>query len=64
MTAPTISLTQNIVRVGMAELLEGGKVAIHCHAGFGRTGIVVACLAMARNGYPADEAVQLVRTKR
>jgi hypothetical protein len=26
MTAPSISLTQNIVRVGMAELLEGGKV--------------------------------------
>lgn len=26
MTAPTISLTQNIVRVGMAELLSGGKV--------------------------------------
>jgi hypothetical protein len=28
MTAPSISLTQNIVRVGMAELLEGGKVVI------------------------------------
>lgn len=26
MTAPTLSLTQNIVRVGMAELLSGGKV--------------------------------------
>jgi hypothetical protein len=28
MTAPSISLTQNIVRVGMAELLEGGKVRL------------------------------------
>lgn len=27
MTAPSISLTQNVVRVGMAELLDGGKVS-------------------------------------
>jgi protein-tyrosine phosphatase len=64
MTAPTVSTTQNIVRVCLAELQHGGKVAIHCHAGFGRTGIVVACLMIARSGTPANDAVTTVRQKR
>lgn len=64
MTAPSMPLTKNIVRCGLSELQHCGKVAVHCHAGFGRTGIVVACLLIARHHMSAQNAVDTVRRKR
>jgi protein tyrosine phosphatase domain-containing protein 1 len=64
MTAPSLSLAQNTIRVALTEVLKGGKVAVHCHAGFGRTGIVVACLALILLDLTAEDAVALVRSKR
>ena len=64
MTAPTISLMMDIVQVAMAELSSRGKIAVHCHAGFGRTGLTIACVLIAYSGMSGESAIQLVREKR
>lgn len=40
------------------------KVAIHCHAGLGRTGLVVASFLVFAHRLPADHAIDLVRCHR
>ncbi|KAK6042785.1 hypothetical protein COOONC_19711 [Cooperia oncophora] len=41
-----------------------GKVAVHCHAGHGRTGMVIAACLMLVRGVTPREAVAIVRQKR
>ncbi|KAK5986539.1 hypothetical protein GCK32_018108 [Trichostrongylus colubriformis] len=41
-----------------------GKIAVHCHAGHGRTGMVIAACLMLVRGMTPREAVNLVREKR
>ena len=40
------------------------KVLVHCHAGNGRTGIVVACYLIYTYNYDAEEAVKILRSFR
>ncbi|GJP57377.1 hypothetical protein CLOM_g16399 [Closterium sp. NIES-68] len=40
------------------------KVAVHCHAGLGRTGLVIACYLVAANSLAAADAVAVVRAMR
>ena len=44
--------------------LRGGKVAIHCHAGLGRTGVLIACYLVYSQRMSGDEAITLMRTNR
>lgn len=44
--------------------VSDGKVAIHCHAGLGRTGVIIACYLVFTNRIQADDAIQFVRSKR
>ncbi|VDI12359.1 protein tyrosine phosphatase domain-containing protein 1 [Mytilus galloprovincialis] len=44
--------------------VSDGKVAIHCHAGLGRTGVIIASYLVFTNRIPADDAIQFVRSKR
>ncbi|XP_055509250.1 protein tyrosine phosphatase domain-containing protein 1 [Leucoraja erinacea] len=44
--------------------VEEGRVAIHCHAGLGRTGVLIACYLIYATRVSPSEAVQFVRIKR
>ncbi|XP_075221216.1 uncharacterized protein LOC142324243 [Lycorma delicatula] len=49
-----------IVSFGLTE----GKVAIHCHAGLGRTGVLIACYLVYQMKFRANKAIMFVRLKR
>ncbi|XP_072277086.1 protein tyrosine phosphatase domain-containing protein 1 [Pyxicephalus adspersus] len=48
----------------MSFALQEGKVAIHCHAGLGRTGVLIACYLIFATRMTADQAMLFVRAKR
>ncbi|GCC21849.1 hypothetical protein chiPu_0000233 [Chiloscyllium punctatum] len=48
----------------MAFALQEGKVAIHCHAGLGRTGVLIACYLVFATRMSADQAILFIRAKR
>lgn len=45
----------------LSRLRAGVNIAIHCHAGIGRTGMLVACLAKNGLGYSPEDSIQWVR---
>lgn len=64
MTTPSIELMLKIVNVGKTIIEKGGKICVHCHAGFGRTGIVIACILISIENITAEEAIARVRSTR
>jgi len=59
------SLSGVLDAVGVMQFaLAQGKVAVHCHAGHGRTGVLIACYLVYANRMNPWEAVHYVRTKR
>ena len=40
------------------------KVLVHCHAGYGRTGIVIACYMLFNSEKTSDEVIKEIRQKR
>lgn len=56
------AIALNQVLNKMVNLVGSGKnLAIHCHAGMGRTGLVAACLAKRVMKLSGEDAVQWVR---
>ena len=53
----------NLLEVMSNSLFSGRKVAMHCHSGRGRSGLVAACF-LVENGLEADEAIEQVRDAR
>ena len=41
-----------------------GAVGVHCAMGCGRTGTILACYLVAREGYSADDAIIETRKRR
>mmetsp|Transcript_29551 Transcript_29551/g.94789 ORF Transcript_29551/g.94789 Transcript_29551/m.94789 type:complete len:530 (-) Transcript_29551:146-1735(-) len=65
MSTPQISVALDIIKVmDFTIRLQKGKVAVHCHAGLGRTGLVIACYLVYTGKYTAEEAIKQVRTHR
>lgn len=60
MGIPALGPTANLCREIEREMAGGGAVAVHCHAGQGRTGTILAAL-LVWLGRSADEAVAEVR---
>ncbi|XP_076027534.1 protein tyrosine phosphatase domain-containing protein 1 [Genypterus blacodes] len=44
--------------------VQEGKMAVHCHAGLGRTGVLLACYLVFTSRMSADQAILFVRAKR
>ena len=63
-TAPSTAQVAQAVRFVHAELARGGRVVVHCGAGFGRTGCVLACCLVSEQGLSAEAAMNAVRQMR
>ncbi|XP_072050897.1 LOW QUALITY PROTEIN: protein tyrosine phosphatase domain-containing protein 1-like [Amphiura filiformis] len=48
----------------MSFAITQGKVAVHCHAGLGRTGVLIACYLVYSRRMDGDHAITYVREKR
>lgn len=67
MTAPSINMMKDIVFIARNELKysTNSKIAVHCHAGYGRTGMAIACILIADSpSMTSDTAIATVRNNR
>lgn len=65
MTAPENDVVLRSVQCMDAHMRDGkGRVLVHCHAGLGRTGLMIACYFILANRMSADDAIRLVRVCR
>ncbi|XP_051528783.1 protein tyrosine phosphatase domain-containing protein 1-like isoform X1 [Myxocyprinus asiaticus] len=48
----------------MSFAMQEGTIAVHCHAGLGRTGVLIACFLVFTSRMSADQAILFVRAKR
>ena len=62
-SAPTLGQIEQAVAIIDDFLAQDLPVAVHCGAGLGRTGTILACYLISQ-GYTAKDAIEQVRTKR
>ncbi|XP_061113487.1 protein tyrosine phosphatase domain-containing protein 1-like [Conger conger] len=59
----SLTTVLDMVKV-MSFAVQEGNVAVHCHAGLGRTGVLLACYLVFTTNMNADQAIVFVRAKR
>ncbi|KAK3273738.1 hypothetical protein CYMTET_18039 [Cymbomonas tetramitiformis] len=65
MTCPSLGLALDIVQVIAHHCIDRKRrCAVHCHAGLGRTGLIIACYLVYAMGMGSQAAIQLVRKQR
>ena len=64
MHVPTINSMANLVQMMSLHIDNGEKIAVHCHAGYGRTGLAIACFLLYSTDLTPEKSIALVRSKR
>mgnify|MGYP004721152269 CR=1 FL=1 len=60
-TCPTMEFVQNFIGVSEGVIAEGGKIAVHCKAGLGRTGCLIGAHLIYTHGFTANECIGYMR---
>ena len=61
---PKLEAHAQLVRKACEVLDRGQKIAVHCHAGFGRTGVLIACIMVYREKRDPVEVITAIRARR
>ena len=64
MNSPGMTSTLNTVQIIDFHVRRKEVVLVHCHAGLGRTGTMIACYFVFAKGMPPADAISLVRKSR
>lgn len=60
--APSMELVRGLVAEATQRLGNGQKLAVHCHAGVGRTAVAVSCIIARVQNSGANRAIEHART--
>ena len=64
LTAPDMDRIDSAVEFIREQIAGGNSVMVHCAAGMGRAGTILACYLVKYEKYSADEAIQKIRKAR
>ncbi|GMM46169.1 phosphoprotein phosphatase [Pichia kluyveri] len=60
-SCPTIDFVQKFIGAAESIISKGGKVAVHCKAGLGRTGCLIGAYLIYTHGFTANECIAYMR---
>lgn len=60
-TCPDMSIVQNFIGAAETIIKQGGKIAVHCKAGLGRTGCLIGAHLIYTHGFTANECIAFLR---
>lgn len=60
-SCPTMSFVKGFIGLAEGVIKQGGKIAVHCRAGLGRTGCLIGAHLIYTYGFTASEAIAYMR---